>query len=166
MRIDPQDRYRIIRALAIFKGTGQNPSQFEQIFDPLSSYLFINLCRDREILYERINQRVVSMIEQGWVQEVQNLPKQWHDFIMKKKIIGYDDILLTLQHRESLSLVIPKIQQKTRNYAKRQITFFKKLQKSLSEQLLPRYLVGSVEQIDLTLCDVGLYISQLLSKFK
>lgn len=165
-RIDPHDRYRIIRALAIFQGTGKQPSYFQQTFDPLASFLFIECVAARDLLYDRIDKRVEEMIHAGWVNEVKKLQNtEWEPFLLRKKIIGYDDILKMVQKEQDPVEVVAKIQQKTRNYAKRQITFLKKLKKELLAEVFPANIVGKVEQIDLTLCDVGLYISQLLSNF-
>lgn len=164
-QIDPHDRYRIIRALAIFNGTGRAPSEFKQIFDPVSSYLFIDCVRDREVMYKRIDDRVYQMIDAGWVDEVKALQDtDWQDFLLRKKMIGYDDILIALQEKKAIAKIVPIIQKKTRNYAKRQITFLKKLKNDLLKEVLPVHMIGKVEQIDLTLCDVGLYINQLLCK--
>lgn len=164
-QIDPHDRYRIIRALAIFNGTGKAPSEFKQIFDPISSYYFIDCSRDREVMYQRIDDRVHQMIDAGWVDEVKALQDtDWEDFLLRKKMIGYDDILVALREKKPIAKVIPTIQRKTRNYAKRQVTFLKKLKNDVNKEVLPIHIVGKVEQIDLTLCDVGLYINQLLCK--
>lgn len=148
--IDSNDRYRIIRALAIFKATGKKPSKFEPMFDPLSSYYFIICNRDREELYQRIDERVVNMLEQGWLDEVKALQgTAWEEFLLSKKMIGHDDLLLMLQQSKTLNETIPIIQQKTRNYAKRQITFLRKLQKDLLQRNLPDQMIGSVKAIDL-----------------
>lgn len=166
-KIDPHDRYRIIRALAIYHGTGKAPSSFKQLFDPISSFLFIECGNDREVLYQRIDDRVHQMMQAGWVTEVSHLQDtEWESFLLRKKMIGYDDLLKVLRKGGDFVDVVPVIQQKTRNYAKRQITFLKKLKKEISAEVLPPKIVGKVEQIDLTLCDVGLYISGLLSNFK
>ncbi|MBM17694.1 MAG: tRNA (adenosine(37)-N6)-dimethylallyltransferase MiaA [Epsilonproteobacteria bacterium] len=130
--IDPQDRYRVIRALAIFHATGKKPSEFKPIFNPLSDYYFIICDRDRDELYQRIDRRVIEMIDEGWLDEVKKLQgSSWEQFLLRKKMIGYDDLLLMLQDKKSLSKTIAIIQKKTRNYAKRQITFLKKMHNDL-----------------------------------
>lgn len=164
-KIQPQDRYRIVRALAIWQATGKKPSLFAQKFAPLSPYYLIVCDRDRKDLYHRIDQRTYQMLEEGWVQEVESLMDSgWESFLVSKKIIGYDDIIQALRNHQDPKTVIPIIQQKTRNYAKRQVTFLKKLQKDLLEQAKHHHIAGEVEQIDLTLYDVGLYIKQLVLK--
>lgn len=163
--IDPQDRYRVVRALAIWQATGQKPSRFTQEFKPLSPYYFIICDRDRKDLYQRIDQRTHHMFDEGWVQEVENLRgTKWEQFLIRKKMIGYDNLLQVLNENKDPKCTIPIIQQKTRNYAKRQVTFLKKLQKDVLQQSELGKMTGEVEQIDLTLCDVGLYIKQLVLK--
>ena len=156
-----QDRYRIIRALAIFKATGQSPSQFDQQLDLIAPFYFIICSRDRSELYQRINQRVLEMIHSGWVEEVEALRGSgWSDFLYKKKFIGYDDLLVAGQN-EIEDEVVANIQKKTRHYAKRQIIFLNKLKKELLVRLESGCVDGGIEDICLTLCDVGLYINGL-----
>jgi tRNA dimethylallyltransferase len=138
--IDPHDQYRLVRALAIWKTQGQKPSDFQPIFAPLAPFHFITLTRDRDQLYERINQRVQVMMQQGWLDEVRSLLDDgpWQDFMLKKKIIGYDLLaahLLGHCSEQSLDEIIDLIAQKTRNYAKRQITFLSKLQRSVQKEI-------------------------------
>lgn len=159
--IDSHDRYRIIRALAIFKATGQKPSDFDQILEPIAPFYFINCVMARAELYERINTRVLVMLQMGWRHEVDSLRgTPWENFLQKKKMIGYDDLLDAAPYGEVSSIIA----QKTRNYAKRQITFLNKLVLQLKEATSSKLYVGSVGEINLTLCDVGLYINGLLKQ--
>jgi tRNA dimethylallyltransferase len=166
-QIHPHDTYRLIRALAIFQATGKQPSEFEQIFKPLAPFYFITCKRERHELYQRIDARVMTMIDQGWVQEVQKLQQTaWENFLINKKLIGYDDLLKYLhqEKKNNLSEVIALIQQKTRNYAKRQIIFLNKLESDLKKELVNGQIAGSVQDINLTYCDVGLYIKGLSNR--
>jgi len=169
--INQGDRYRIIRALAIFKATGKKPSSFAQFASPLAPFYFVVCARQRDELYEKIDNRVVQMLQGGWQDEVNKLRgTEWEAFLNKKKLIGYDDLLEFDYKREYLSdAMIAKIQQKTRNYAKRQIIFLNKLQRELKDAIKSGKCVGSVNEICLTLCDVGLYINglseQILKRF-
>ncbi|HSW75629.1 MAG TPA: tRNA (adenosine(37)-N6)-dimethylallyltransferase MiaA [Candidatus Saccharimonadales bacterium] len=157
-QINPSDRYRIIRALSIFKATGQKPSLFAQEFQPLAPFYFIVCTRDRKELYKRIDERVIEMMNSGFRQEVENLRgSAWESFLQKKKLIGYDDLLENKNDHD----VTPIIQKKTRNYAKRQIIFLHKLQQQLQQALNSGDLVGCVQEINLTLYDVCLYINGL-----
>jgi tRNA dimethylallyltransferase len=165
--INPNDAYRLIRALAIFYATQQKPSEFEPLYKPLAPFLFLVCMRDREELYERINKRVYTMMEHGWLEEVSSLQNSaWHDFLMKKKLIGYDDLLWYLQggKEQNFEQTMVKIAQKTRHYAKRQIIFLKRLQKRIEKVRQQCLIDGSIEEINLTLCDVGLYIKGLSNR--
>lgn len=165
VKIHKNDRYRIVQAMAILQATGQNPSKFEQFFSPIAPFYWISCTRNRQELYERIDQRVLEMLSQGWIDEVESLKKtDWQSFLIAKKIIGYDDIFQYLNgvlDKASLKVII---QQKTRNYAKRQITFFKKLQSDTKRVLADSNFSGCIGDLDLTLCDVELYIKGLLQE--
>ncbi len=133
--IDKHDRYRIERALSIWDETGRRPSLLKPLFDPLFNHVhFMIVNRDKEDLYKRINERVIQMLNNGWAKEVESLPSEWIDFLLKKKFIGYDDIIRYL-HGEiaSSDALIEIIQQKTRRYAKRQLTFNRMLTKKFEE---------------------------------
>ncbi len=134
VHIHPHDTYRIERALAIWQATGKKPSKLVPVFDPLGDSLILFLNRPRCELYERINQRVIAMLETGWIDEVKALDTTWLSFLERKKLIGYPEIIAFLQGAQTLSTytdLIIKIQQRTRHYAKRQITFWRMLQKKL-----------------------------------
>lgn len=138
--IDKNDQYRLVRALAIWQTQGQKPSDFQPIFDPIAYFYFITLTRDRDQLYEMINQRVQTMMQDGWLNEVQSLLDDgpWQDFMLTKKIIGYDVLaahLLGQCSEQSFDEIVDLIAQRTRNYAKRQITFLTKLQKNVLEAI-------------------------------
>lgn len=166
-KIHPHDTYRINRALAIVKSTGKKSSMYRPIFEPIAPFTLIEFVRERPDLYDRINTRTVSMIEQGWLDEVARLRNTpWEDFLKQKKLIGYDDILhyfegpQTTQERTRL---IQVIQQKTRHYAKRQMTFGRMLFSHLAEeQAYISKTESSLHVFNLTLSPVNLYINQLL----
>ena len=138
--IDPNDQYRLVRALAIWQTQGQKPSDFQPIFAPLAPFYFVTLMRNRDQLYDMINNRVQMMMQQGWLHEVRSLldDGSWQDFMLKKKIIGYDLLaahLLGLCSEQSLDEIVDLIAQRTRNYAKRQITFLGKLQRCVQKEI-------------------------------
>ena len=85
-KIHVNDTYRINRALDIWYTTGRVPSENTMSFDPLSkeSIIFF-LTRDRDDLYERINKRTESMLQSGWIEEVELLSPEWKHFIKEKK---------------------------------------------------------------------------------
>lgn len=160
-QIHPNDTYRIQRALMLWETTGMLPSHQKPSFDPISDTILVVYCsRTRDELYARINARVHTMIDQGWIDEVTNLPKIWKEFLRTKKIIGYTDIDSHLQNNDSQEKLISSIQQKTRNYAKRQETAWRTFKKDIAP-----YKNVELLELDLTLSPVHLYIDQLLSNF-
>lgn len=163
--IHPHDTYRVKRALEIWYKTGQKPSEYQPVYNPPGPYFFITCVRDRDELYHRINQRTEYMIEHGWIEEVEQLMgTEWEPFLLRKKIIGYDDIILYLQKKRSMckSELIERIAQKTRNYAKRQLIFLKMLQKRLKQHnVQTKAPQGHIIEVNLTNLDVDLYIKQL-----
>lgn len=161
--IDPADTYRLQRAVSIWRATGKQPSSFKMSFDPIAPFCFIEMVQGRKILYDRINGRVEEMMQDGWLEEVQSLSgTDWEPFLLRKKMMGYDLLLKVVQEEEiSLPKVIAQIQKLTRNYAKRQITFYKKLKRQLVAAVQGENEVGFVKECDLTFCDLRLYIKQL-----
>lgn len=128
-KLHPNDKTRVIRALEILMLTGK--SQIENNNDEeilIKNPLFIGLNINREILYDRINQRVDIMINNGLVEEVKNLYNRGFkpEIHQSMKGIGYKEICEYLEGSCLLDEAIDKIKQHTRNYAKRQITWFKR----------------------------------------
>ena len=128
-KLHPNDKTRVIRALEILMLTGK--CQIENNNDEeilIKNPLFIGLNINREILYDRINQRVDIMINNGLVEEVKNLYNRGFkpEIHQSMKGIGYKEICEYLEGNCSLDDAIDKIKQHTRNYAKRQITWFKR----------------------------------------
>ena len=81
---------------------------------------------DREKLYQRINLRVDKMIENGLIEEVENLQKQYNHFPTAMQGLGYKEVVEYLQNEITKDEMIEKIKQETRRYAKRQLTWFRK----------------------------------------
>lgn len=244
--IDPEDHYRLQRALAIWQQTGRLPSQCAPQFNPIVPQIqLIILTRETPELYQRIDQRVLEMLASGWLTEVANLQhSNWAEFLLQKRLIGYDDLLRYLTHTLSQQLdpasgqgscvpnkltntgalcqskfvpdsssnnpilapelvlmngphsklaqadslaqlapvlhrlaqtgdftelqvlspelvpVIKIIQQRTRQYAKRQMSFFRRLARQLEQQASPAI---SVTWLNLTGATVDSYIKRLLS---
>jgi tRNA dimethylallyltransferase len=170
--IHPHDVYRLQRALSIWHATGKKPSDYVPVYNPPSSYDVYCLTRERHELYDRIDARVHIMMREGWIDEAKGLlGTPWEDFLRSKKIIGYPDIFDYISgdlSHESMLMMIHAIQQKTRNYAKRQMTFWRKLEKDLTraQQMHEKNNLPASEitAINLTLLGVDLYINQLLKK--
>jgi len=129
MRLHPNDRRRIIRALEVYQTTGQPLSFWEQQPDeqrPMYDLIMIGLHRPRPELYDRINRRVDLMLEHGLLEEAQNLLAQGLDEkFIANQAIGYKEFFVYLRGEESLAEATEKLKQGTRRYAKRQLTWFR-----------------------------------------
>lgn len=130
-KISPKDKVRITRALEVIYASGKPISYFhkENPFFGKKRYnlIKIGLILPRKELYEKINLRVIKMIEKGWIEEVKNLLEKGYSPELKPfKAIGYKYIIQYLQGKISLERAIELIQRDTRRYAKRQLTWFKK----------------------------------------
>ena len=123
------------------------------------------MTRERQELRKRIDTRVIEMIEAGWVDEVAQLQEtEWKAFIQEKKIIGYNELFEYLAAKKTakkLEQVVRKIQARTRQYAKRQITFWRMLERALRQAAQSVDTPVTVESVNLTSIDLHLYIKQL-----
>ena len=164
-QIHKNDRYRVERALTIWYTTGKKASEQAPEYMPIDTRVtIIYITREREELYGRINQRVDEMMNAGWLEEVKKLQgTAWERFLHEKKIIGYDDLLNYLSGSTTLEHAIQSTKTKSRNYAKRQLTFWRMLEKSLSsantQSAHPIQL--TLQTLNLTLDNLELYIKQL-----
>ncbi len=129
-KISHNDKKRIIRILEIFYQTGKTKTEQEiesRKKEIKYDYKIYGLNTEREHLYERINKRVDIMLEQGLIEEVQILLKKYEKFPTAMQAIGYKEIVEFLQEKMTKEEAIEKIKQETRRYAKRQITWFKRI---------------------------------------
>ena len=118
---------RVIRALEIYHSTGKPFSSFRTGIKkerPFKS-IIIGLNSDREELYNRINQRVDLMMEEGLLEEVKSLAAYKH--LNSLNTVGYAELFKNLEEEITLEEAVEQIKQNTRRFAKRQITWFKKL---------------------------------------
>jgi tRNA dimethylallyltransferase len=169
LRIDKADMYRIKRALSIWHATGKLPSSYVPIYHPEADYSIIFLERDRKQLYQRINARVLEMFDQGWIAEAQTLiGTPWQKFIQHKNIIGYNEIFDYLSGKKTnddFCDMINKISNQTRHYAKRQFTFWRKLEREIKkEKQYTGNNIGCLEAVNLTNIDIDTYINELLKR--
>ncbi|MBE5757336.1 MAG: tRNA (adenosine(37)-N6)-dimethylallyltransferase MiaA [Clostridiales bacterium] len=126
-KIHPNDKVRLVRALELCL-SGTTKSNIENNSEPIiKSPLVIGLDIPRDILYERINKRVDKMLDDGLIDEVKRLIDRGlsPDIHQSMKGIGYKEIYEYLCGNTSLEFAIDKIKQHTRNYAKRQLTWFR-----------------------------------------
>ena len=130
-RLHPNDVKRLVRALEVYKLTG-NPISSQQtqfdappLVDPCRVFI---LTRPREELYARINQRVKLMMEEGFLEEVRLLEERGVELgPTSSKAVGYRETSRVLHGELSLDEAIERISQSTRNFAKRQETWFRSL---------------------------------------
>ena len=127
-KIHINNRKRLIRAISMVRNSGVKKSELiasqehKLIYDNVR---FLFLSPDREKLYENINSRVLEMIDKGLVNEVKSLLDKYQLSITASQGIGYKEIIDFLHGKITLVEAIELIQKRTRNYAKRQVTFFK-----------------------------------------
>ena len=128
-KINPNDLRRTIRALEIYKSTGKTISYLQKKDYRKNlklNYHIIGLTRNRENLYQRINQRVDQMIEDGFIEEVKTLREKGYDENLNSmQGLGYKQINKYLNGEYYKETVINLIKRDTRRYAKRQMTWFK-----------------------------------------
>ena len=128
LSIHPNNRKRVIRAITIANNQKENKSEniakqkHELIYDD-AKILMLN--PNREELYENINKRVDKMFELGLVDEVKKLLNKYQLSNTAKAAIGYKEVIDYLDNQISLEECKELIKKRTRNYAKRQVTFFK-----------------------------------------
>lgn len=123
---------RVIRALEIYKVSGDIPSKIRtgerRLNDKGDPLVFFLNYDNRDILYNRINQRVLEMVNMGLVDEVRDLIYRFKldSKSQSMSAIGYKEVLKYIDNNISLDEMINLIQKNTRHYAKRQITWMKK----------------------------------------
>ena len=131
-RLHPNDVRRVIRALEVFEITGVPFSAQKtalQEDDCPYELCILGLMMDREILYQRIENRVENMMEQGLLQEV----KQLMEYGVSKDAqamqgLGYKELIPVLNEDITLDMAVAQIKLGTRHYAKRQMTWFRRVQ--------------------------------------
>lgn len=125
-KIDRNDEKRIIRALEIYEATGKPKSSAVTSSDCEYDYILIVLTSDRETLYRRINARVCKMFESGLIDEVKRLTQ--YENCQSMQAIGYKQTIAYLKavnEKQSLAALVDEVCKLSRNYAKRQMTFFR-----------------------------------------
>lgn len=127
--LHPNDLFRIIRALEVYDSTGIPISFFREqhrFGERLYRTLKIGLEMERDSLYERINQRVDRMVDQGFLEEVEGLLKMGYGPELKSmQSLGYKQMVQFLMKKIEWDETLRKIKRDTRHYSKRQWTWFK-----------------------------------------
>lgn len=124
--IDKNDRKKMIRAIEIIKTTNKPLSQTRGMNKSEYNVEWIGKNFDRKTLYERIDKRVDIMIENGLVEETKNLLEKHGRIPNLVNTIGYREILGYIDNQCSLEQAAELLKKNTRNYAKRQLTWFRR----------------------------------------
>ncbi len=121
---ETQNPQRIMRAIEIelAKQSGFTPAFSKQPRNFRTINIVLNL--PREILYDRINQRVDLMMQQGLLEEVKSVQQYKNTYALQT--VGYSELFDYLEGKHTLDKAVDLIKQHTRNFAKRQLTWFKK----------------------------------------
>ena len=149
-QLHPNNRQRILRAIAIYETTGTKKSDIlaSQKHTCLYDASFIGLTIERDILYQRINDRVDEMIDTGLEKEVTSLyEKGYNKNLQSMKAIGYQEWFAYFDNMQSKEDTIALIKKKSRNYAKRQYTWFK-------HQVPVTWFTVNLEQFEKTIHEV------------
>ncbi len=128
--ISPRDTYRVIRALEVVLLTGKTYTEQRKRWRervPRFEFLFFVTIRDRAEIYRRIDERAEKMIRGGLIEEVKELLSMGYSPELKPlKSHGYKHVIQYLRGECSLEEALEDMKKETRNYAKRQITWFKR----------------------------------------
>lgn len=126
-RLHPNDTRRLIRALELYE-QNQLPIHQEKHQSPFD-FLMIGLTMPRDQLYERINRRVDLMIEAGLIDEVKNLLKTTtNESLTSMQSLGYKELVPYIRGEISLEEAVELIKKRTRQFAKRQLTWFRQME--------------------------------------
>ena len=127
--LHPNDTTRILRSLEVVLSTGKSIYSYrlEQPFDEaLYPFHAVALNWDRNDLYQRINKRTLSMLGSGWLAEVEMLLESYSPELKPMQSIGYREVVKYLQNKLKWDEMVDEIQKRTRQFAKRQLTWFRK----------------------------------------
>lgn len=128
--IHPNNTKRVIRALEIFKCTGIPKSEWDkrskEQSPPYNSTVFFLTCKDRGVLVERIEKRVDIMLQMGLLDEAKYLFENGYlnEKYTSYSAIGYKELLPYLKGEDTLQSCVERLKISTRQYAKRQLTWF------------------------------------------
>lgn len=129
-RLHPNNLKRVIRALEVYEQTGMTIGEFNRQHKraaPKYTAIKIGVCpTDRQALYDRIDRRVDQMLSDGLLEETQRLFAKGELTGTAAQAIGYKELLGFLEGRDSLHSCVELLKQRSRNYAKRQLTWLKR----------------------------------------
>jgi len=157
LKLNPNDKQRLMRIYEIYKQTGKKLSdikkQSNKKFYPREQFLHINLNPPRDLLYEKCNLRLKKIVGEGGLDEVKDFIKNYPEIIQNpqnysiSKTLGFKEIVDYINNEIDWDTMIDKASQKTRNYAKRQYTWFRNQFKDVDmgiEEIVNRGNVGGI----------------------
>jgi tRNA dimethylallyltransferase len=124
--VDLKNPQRILRAIEIYRSTGKRFSEFRTNKKAIRNFniIKIGIDLDRETLYQRINNRVDKMFQNGLLHETKDLQK--FKGLVALKTIGYTELFNYLENEQSFEKTVELIKRNTRHYARRQLTWFRR----------------------------------------
>ena len=128
-RIHPNDARRIVRALEVYRVMGEPISRLQKkkaLEESTYCPFFVGLNRERTELYERINRRVDTMFSAGLVDEVRRLRTLYPKQPTALQALGYKEVWDALEGRWSWEEAVDAVKKRTRRYAKRQLSWFRR----------------------------------------
>ena len=153
--IHPNNRKRVERALDYYFANNKPISSKEKTNKILYDAITIGLTTDRNILYEKINERVDKMLESGLLDEAHRI---YESGIRTKAVltpIGYKELFPYFEGKENLDNAILLMKQNSRHYAKRQYTWF-------LHQMDVKWFTTNYDNFNKTICDVVNYIDEVI----
>lgn len=153
-KLHPNNRKRVVRALNVIENINQSKTEMleKQNHEPIYDVSFIGLTLPRNVLYERIDKRVDMMIGKGLLEETKKLFEKYGDKNYKSlQAIGYKELFMHYRNEISLEESIELIKKKSRNYAKRQYTWF-------NNQFEVKWFDVNLENFDKTIQEVIEYL--------
>lgn len=129
-RIHPNNTIRLVRAIEVYRLTGKTMTQMQKesrtVKSPYAPIAFLGLdCKDRSVLYDRINRRVDIMLENGLLDEAKEVLSM-EQLPTAYQAIGYKELAGYFNGEQSLEEALEHLKQSSRRYAKRQLTWFRK----------------------------------------
>ena len=144
-KIDRRNVRRVIRALEVRNKTGKAFSRLGRKVSPSFQPFIIGLTAERSELYRIVDRRVDYMIEQGFVQEVENLLKMGYDFTLPSMSgIGYRQIGQYLRNELTLDAAVQKIKTKTHRFIRHQYAWFR-----LTDKQINWFDIGRFKDVDI-----------------
>jgi len=129
-QIDQKNKLKVVRALEYTLSFKENFIEKQKTNECPYDFLIFEIKMDRQMLYKKIDQRVEQMIKQGLLKEVKRIYKKYPDKSLPAlNGIGYKEIISYLDKEITLSQAIDLIQKNTRHYTKRQLTWFRRMEK-------------------------------------